>query len=39
MYVNGKMIPMEPIPEMGEEAIKENAGGIELKYYIFNILL
>jgi hypothetical protein len=27
MYVNGKMIPVETIPGMGERGIRENAGG------------
>jgi hypothetical protein len=26
MYVNGKMRPLETIPELGEEEIKENEG-------------
>jgi hypothetical protein len=39
MYVNGKMIPAETIPKMGEEGIKENDGGDELKYDILEELL
>jgi hypothetical protein len=39
MYVNGKMIPIETIPGMGgQKVIKENDGGGEFKYYIFDIL-
>jgi hypothetical protein len=39
MYVNGKMISVETIPEMGGEvAMKENGGGGEFKYAVFNIL-
>jgi hypothetical protein len=36
MYVNGKMISIETIPEMGEGKIKENGG--ELMYDVFDIL-
>jgi hypothetical protein len=35
MYVKGKMIPVETIPGMG--GIKENGGGSEFKYDIFDI--
>jgi hypothetical protein len=28
VYENGKMRPAETIPEMGEEGIKENGGGV-----------
>jgi hypothetical protein len=38
MYVNEKMIPGETIPGMGEGMIKENGGGGEFKYDIFDIL-
>jgi hypothetical protein len=38
MYVNGKMIPVETIPGMGEGKIKENVGGHEFTYNIFAIL-
>jgi hypothetical protein len=38
MYVNGKMRPVETIPEMGDAAVKEKGGGSEFKYYIFDIL-
>jgi hypothetical protein len=34
MYVNGKMIPAETIPGMGEKGLKENGGGGEFKYDI-----
>jgi hypothetical protein len=37
MYVNGKMIPVENIPGMGAEEIKENGGKGEFKYDIFDI--
>jgi hypothetical protein len=38
MYVNGKMIPVETIPRMREEGIKENSGEGEFKYDIFDTL-
>jgi hypothetical protein len=38
MSENGKMISVETIPGMGKEAIKENGGGGEFKYDIFDIL-
>jgi hypothetical protein len=38
MYVNGKTTLVETIPGMGEGRIKENAGGGEFKYDIFDIL-
>jgi hypothetical protein len=34
MYVNGKMIPVETIPGIGEGRMKENGGGDEFKYDI-----
>jgi hypothetical protein len=34
MYVNGEMIPVETVPEMG---IKENGEGGESKYDILDI--
>jgi hypothetical protein len=34
MYVNGKVRPLETIPGMGEEEIKENDGGGEVNYGI-----
>jgi hypothetical protein len=37
MFVNGKMRPVEIIPEMGGR-IKENCGRDEFKYDIFDIL-
>jgi hypothetical protein len=36
MYVNGKMLSVKTIPGMAR--LKENAGGGEFKYYIFDIL-
>jgi hypothetical protein len=38
MYINAKMIPVETIPGMGEEGIKESDGGSEFKYDIFGTL-
>jgi hypothetical protein len=38
MYVNGKLIPDENFPEMGERGMKENGGGGEFKNKIFDIL-
>jgi hypothetical protein len=38
MYVNAKVIPVETIPGMGERRIKENGGGGEFKYDIFDML-
>jgi hypothetical protein len=38
MFVNGKMIPVETIPGMEGRGIKENNGGSEFKYDIFDIL-
>jgi hypothetical protein len=32
------MRPVETVPGMGEERIKENGGGGEFKYGTFNIL-
>jgi hypothetical protein len=37
MYINGKMILVETIPGMGGWT-KENGGGGEFKYDIFDIL-
>jgi hypothetical protein len=40
MYVNGKMTSVETIPGIGRGGrIKENGGGGEFKYDIFDILL
>jgi hypothetical protein len=39
MYVNGKMIPIETFPGIGGERIKENGGGGEFEYNIFDTLL
>jgi hypothetical protein len=38
MHVNGKMRPVETIPGMGGEGIKENDGGGEFNYDKFDIL-
>jgi hypothetical protein len=39
MHVNGKMRPIEAIPGIAAgRGIKENGGGGEFKYDIFNIL-
>jgi hypothetical protein len=38
MYINEKMIDVETIPRMGEEGIKDNDGGDEFKYDIFDTL-
>jgi hypothetical protein len=38
MYVNGKVIPVETIPGMGEE-MKENDGEGEFKYDVLQELL
>jgi hypothetical protein len=37
MYVNGKMILVETIPGTEGEGKKENGGGSEFKYDIFDI--
>jgi hypothetical protein len=38
MYVDGKMRPVETIPEMEGVEIKENDGRGDFKYDIFDIL-
>jgi hypothetical protein len=38
MYVNGEMIPVETIPGIEGGQIKENGGGGEFKYDIFDTL-
>jgi hypothetical protein len=38
MYINGKMIPIETIPGMGEEGIKENGRRSEFNYDIVDVL-
>jgi hypothetical protein len=38
MYVNRKMRPFETSPGIEREGIKENDGGDEFNYYIFDIL-
>jgi hypothetical protein len=35
VYVNGKMIPVETLPQMG---IKGNDEGIKFKYHIFDTM-
>jgi hypothetical protein len=37
VYINGKMRPVETVPGMGVK-IKENDGGSEFKYDMFDIL-
>jgi hypothetical protein len=37
MYINRKMMSVEPLPGVGEEMIKENDRGGALKYDIFDI--
>jgi hypothetical protein len=38
MHINGKMRPVESIPGMGAERIKENNGGGEFNYGVLDIL-
>jgi hypothetical protein len=38
MCENGKMRPVETVPGMGERGIKENDGGGEFNYDVFDIL-
>jgi hypothetical protein len=38
MYANGQMRPVKTIPVMGGRGIKENGGGGEFNYDIFDIL-
>jgi hypothetical protein len=39
MYVNERMIPVETLPRMeGGRKVKENDGGVEFKFDIFDIL-
>jgi hypothetical protein len=38
MYINGKMRPIELFQELGWGWVKENGGGGEFKYDIFDIL-
>jgi hypothetical protein len=38
MYVHGKTIPVDTIPGIGREEFRENGGGSEFKYDIFDIL-
>jgi hypothetical protein len=39
MYEYGKMRPVETIPGMGGQGIKENNGGSEIKYDIWQEVL
>jgi hypothetical protein len=36
MYVNAKIIPVETVPRIRGEQIKESGGGGEFKYDIFD---
>jgi hypothetical protein len=36
MYVNAKMIPVQTVPGIRGEGMKETSGGGELKYDIFD---
>jgi hypothetical protein len=36
IYVSGKLIPVETVLEIEERVIKENGGGGEFKYDIFD---
>jgi hypothetical protein len=38
MCVNAKMIPVETVPGFGGGRMKENHGGSEFKYDIFDML-
>jgi hypothetical protein len=38
MYVISEMIPIETIPGIREEGIKESGGGCKFKYDIFDTL-
>jgi hypothetical protein len=38
MYGNAKKIPVETVPEIREEGMKESSGGSEFKYDIFDTL-
>jgi hypothetical protein len=38
MYVNGKMRPVESSPGMVKRRTKENCGGGEMNYDLFDIL-
>jgi hypothetical protein len=37
MYVNGKMKPVGTVPGMDRRGIKDNDGGGEFKYDIFDV--
>jgi hypothetical protein len=36
MYVNAKMVPVETVPGIGEEGIKQSCGGGRFKCDIFD---
>jgi hypothetical protein len=38
MYINAKMIPVETIPGIREGGMKENNGGGEFKYDLFDTM-
>jgi hypothetical protein len=38
MCVNANMIPVETVPEFGEEEMKESSGRLKFKYDIFDAL-
>jgi hypothetical protein len=38
MYVNAKIIPVETVPGIGGEGMKESRGGGEFKYDTFDTL-
>jgi hypothetical protein len=38
LYENAKMIPVETVPGIKGEGMKENSGGGEFKYDIFDTL-
>jgi hypothetical protein len=38
MYVNAKMVPVETVPGIRGEGMKESSGGGEFKYGMFDIL-
>jgi hypothetical protein len=38
MYVNAKMIPIETVPGIGGEGIKQSGGGGKFKFDIFATL-
>jgi hypothetical protein len=38
MYVNAKMIPVETVPGIRGEGMKESSGGSKFKYDVFDTL-